>query len=277
MTRSLDSLAEVAGDFDAIVLDQWGVLHDGTDAYPDAVDAVERLKSITRLAVLSNSGKRADLNRDRIATKGFPPQLFDLVMTSGEALWLDLSEQGKAMRLFPIEGAPGDAAMWAENLDVTLVDDPRDADAILLMGLPDQADTAVYTSLLSNVGNVSVYCTNPDRASPRAGGMTVTSPGALAHAHAEAGGNVTFYGKPHLAVFRAVERELSVAPERLLMVGDSFEHDIAGAYGAGWSTAFVEGGLHAARFRGADRIATVETLAREENAPPPTFTLRSLA
>lgn len=277
MTRSLDSLAEVAGDFDAIVLDQWGVLHDGTSAYSGAVDAVKKLKALTRLAVLSNSGKRAALNRDRIAAKGFPPQLFDLVMTSGEALWLDLCEQRNAIRLFPIEGKLGDAATWAEGLDVMLTDDPQKADAILLMGLPDQSETARYTSLLSSIGTMPVYCTNPDRASPRAGGVTVTSPGALADAHAKAGGSVSFYGKPHAAVFQAVERKLGVTPERLLMVGDSFEHDIAGGHGAGWSTAFVEGGLHAAHFANADRLATVQALARAENTPPPTFTLRSLA
>ncbi|MEJ6404228.1 TIGR01459 family HAD-type hydrolase [Yoonia sp. 2307UL14-13] len=277
MTRSLDSLAEVAGDFDAIVLDQWGVLHDGTDPYPGAVEAVERLKGVTRLAVLSNSGKRADLNRDRIATKGFAPGLFDIVMTSGEALWLDLLAQNTAIKLYPIEGAAGDAARWADGLDVTLVDDVARADAILLMGLPDKADTATYEATLATADGLPVYCTNPDRASPRAGGVTVTSPGALAHAHAKAGGNVTFYGKPHVPIFRAVERALGATSDRLLMVGDSFEHDIAGGYSAGWSTAFVESGLYADRISGTDRLRTVGNLAHEKGAPPPTYTLRSLA
>ena len=277
MTRSLDSLIEVAGDFDAIVLDQWGVLHDGTNPYPGAVEAVERLKAATRLAVLSNSGKRADLNRNRIAAKGFAPDLFDLVMTSGEALWMDLSMQGDAIRLYAIEAAPGDAAAWAQGLKTALVEDPTEADAILLMGLPDHADIATYESLLSNAGTIPIYCTNPDRASPRAGGVTVTSPGALAHAHADAGGDVAFYGKPHAAVFRAVERMLGVTSDRLLMVGDSFEHDIAGGHGAGWSTAFIESGLHAAHFRNTERLAAVQALASAENAPPPNFTLRSLS
>ncbi|MDX8350229.1 TIGR01459 family HAD-type hydrolase [Cognatiyoonia sp. IB215446] len=277
MTRSLDSLTEVARDFDAIVLDQWGVLHDGTRPYPGAVQAVERLKALTRLAVLSNSGKRADVNLDRIAAKGFAPDLFDVVMTSGEALWLDLTRQGKALSLYAIEGHPGDAAVWAKGLDITLVDDPTTADAILLMGLPENAETAAYMAILNATGALPVYCTNPDRASPRAGGVTVTSPGALAHTHAEAGGRVIFYGKPHTAVFRAVADALGAVPERLLMVGDSFEHDIAGGHGAGWSTAFVEGGLHTARFANADRMETVQTLAQEAAAPPPNFTLRSLS
>ncbi|MDE0004020.1 MAG: HAD hydrolase-like protein, partial [Rhodospirillaceae bacterium] len=33
-----------------------------------------------------------------------------------------------------------------------------------------------------------------------------------------------------------------------LMVGDSMEHDIAGAARAGWSTAFIRGGIHGDEF-----------------------------
>lgn len=277
MTRSLDSLAEVAGDFDAVVLDQWGVLHDGTQPYPDAVVAVERLKAAgVTIAVLSNSGKRAGVNLDRIIGMGFAAELFDLVMTSGEALWLDLQHKRSRLALYPITAADGDATVWAEGLNVTLVDDAPYADAILLMGLPDQADIAPYQQILGQ-SDLPVYCTNPDRASPRAGGLSVVSPGTLAHAYADQGGDVAFYGKPHLPVFRAVERALGAKPSRILMVGDSLEHDIAGGNGAGWSTAFVESGLHAKRFTGPDRTATVQALAREESAPLPDFHLRSLA
>ena len=112
------------------------------------------------------------------------------------------------------------------------------------MGLPDGADTEPYAELLKAAADrgLPVFCTNPDRASPRAHGVTVASPGALAHAHADAGGIVRFYGKPHLPVFRAVETALGLPPWRMLMVGDSLEHDIAGAKAAGWDAAFVEGG-----------------------------------
>ena len=68
MTRLLDSISQIADQFDAIVLDQWGVLHDGTTPYDGAIDALQRLVSQgSRLAVLSNSGKRSDLNAQRIA------------------------------------------------------------------------------------------------------------------------------------------------------------------------------------------------------------------
>jgi HAD superfamily hydrolase (TIGR01459 family) len=273
----LESLAAVADRFDAIVLDQWGVLHDGAAPYPHACEAIARLAVRgVRLAVLSNSGKRAAPNRDRIAAIGLPVERIALVMTSGEALWRDIARGGvPARRLCPIERAPGDAAAWAEGLDVALVDAAEAADAILLMGLPDAGAPAAARRMLeaARARGLPVLCTNPDRASPRAGGRTVASPGALAHAHARAGGEVAFYGKPHAPVFRAVARALGAAPDRLLMVGDSLEHDIAGGHAAGWSTAFVEGGLHRARFAGGDPAAALDALLAQEGAPAPTYTL----
>ncbi|MEM9212525.1 MAG: TIGR01459 family HAD-type hydrolase, partial [Pseudomonadota bacterium] len=105
MTRALQSLTEIASDYDAIVFDQWGVLHDGTKPYPKAVRTLETLKtSGVRMAVLSNSGKRAAPNADRIVGMGFAPQLFETVMTSGEALWRDVKSSTVPAGLFyPIE------------------------------------------------------------------------------------------------------------------------------------------------------------------------------
>lgn len=277
MVQAIDSLIQIAGHFDAIVFDQWGVLHDGSTAYGGAIATVTALKSRgLRLAILSNSGKRAAPNLGRVAAMGFDATLFDLVMTSGEALWQDMAANRiDARRLFPIERAPGDAAQWAQGLDVTLTDDPSSAEAILLMGLPDCTDPATYKAALIPGHCPPVLCTNPDRASPRAGGRTVLSPGALAHAHADQGGTVHFYGKPHPPVFDAVRAALDLAPDRILMVGDSLEHDIAGGHAAGWATAFVQGGLHAADFTG-DPLTALTTLARIHATPLPTYTLHSL-
>ncbi len=264
--QALDSLLAVADQFDAVVLDQWGVLHDGTTPYPGAVDAIHALRSSgKRLAVLSNSGKRAAPNADCIAAMGFPGDMFEIVMTSGEALWQDIAA-GRVphTRFHPITRDDGDAERWADGLDITLTSDTPDA--VLLMGLPDEGAVHVLPDL-------PVYCTNPDRASPRAGGKTVVSPGALAHDHKDKGGDVTFYGKPHLPIFRAVETALGTS--NLLMVGDSLEHDIAGGHRAGWSTAFIRGGLHASAMAG-DAETAIRTLAAKENAPLPTYHLSHL-
>lgn len=277
----LESLSDVVSQFDAIVLDQWGVLHDGSTPYPMAVETLNSLKAGgARLAVLSNSGKRAAPNAERISEMGFDADLFDVVMTSGEALWQDVAKARVAHQsLFPITRAEGDAQVWAQGLNITLSETLDGADAILLMGLPDGSTAEDYSALLTDAKalELPIVCTNPDRASPRADGATVVSPGALAHTYQDNGCHVTFYGKPHMPVFRALETALNAPPHRLLMVGDSLEHDIAGGDGAGWSTAFIRGGLHRAAFSGGAPIDdVVAQLAEAEKAPLPTFTLAQL-
>jgi HAD superfamily hydrolase (TIGR01459 family) len=256
------------------------VLHDGSAPYPQGPQTLKALHAAGhRLGVLSNSGKRADVNAQRIARMGYPEHLFDVVMTSGEALWQDFDQgrMGHLRKLYAITAKAGDAESWAEGLDrVQIVADPATADAVLLMGLADDADSNTVRAQLDTapLANLPMLCSNPDRAAPRAGGKTVVSPGALAHARALAGGDVRFYGKPHQPVFDALQRALNCPPERILMIGDSFEHDIAGGHGAGWKTLFIRGGLYGQHFDGGVGVgATIERLAARSGSPPPDFTL----
>ncbi|MGR3484346.1 MAG: TIGR01459 family HAD-type hydrolase [Paracoccaceae bacterium] len=266
MTRFLATLEEVAGDYDAVVFDQWGVLHDGSRAYPGAVAAVEGLG--VRRAVLSNSGKRAGPNAARIARFGFDAGLWDMVMTSGEAF-----ARAASGRLWAIEARAGDAAAWAEGLEVELTEAPEGADATLLMGLPEGSDGAAEWAALRET-SLPLICTNPDRSSPRAGGFQV-GPGALAARYAAAGGDVTWYGKPHRPVFDAVARALGT--DRLLMVGDSPAHDVAGAKAAGWDACLVAAGLGRDRIDMSDPIPGVRAFCEAEGAPMPDVVIGTLA
>jgi HAD superfamily hydrolase (TIGR01459 family) len=277
--RSLSGLAPVAGGYDAVVLDQWGVLHDGARPYAGAADAVMRLAAATRLAMLSNSGKRAAPNLERIARLGVPDR-FHTVMTSGEALWRDVRDGHAAMAApLVLAAREEDADAWAEGLPVARTSDPEAADAVVLMGLPEPADTGRATAdvlAAARRRGLVVHCSNPDRAAPRAGGRVVRSPGALAAEHEAAGGTVRWYGKPHRPVFDALRRALELpAAARILMVGDSPEHDVAGAKAAGWDAALVAGGLHAARLAGGEPEA-VRALCAEEGAPEPDLVLPAL-
>ena len=274
-TRSIASLAEVADVFDVAVLDQWGVLHDGTRAYPGAVDAVRSLREIgKRIAILSNSGKRAALNGDRIRAMGF--EVADTeVVTSGEALWTDVAE-GRLRPFehpFPIAGKSGDAERWAKGLSISFAASVREADSLLLMGLPDGAEPEAYRETLdqSLERGLPLVCANPDRSSPRAGGANALQPGTLAHEYQDRGGTVRWYGKPHEPVFRAVERLYpDTARERFLMIGDSPGHDIAGAHGAGWQSVLVRGGLHASEIASATDAA-VASLCEQHGSASPTY------
>ena len=280
-TRAIEGLREVADLFDVAVLDQWGVLHDGARSYPSAPPALRHLhENGKRIVVLSNSGKRSELNLRRIASHGLPVENIEIVMTSGEALRRDV-EAGELQpfaRPFVLAGAEGDFGAWSDGLAIETAASVEEADSLLLMGLPEGAALSGYDPLLEAAleRGLVLVCSNPDRGSPRPGGAVALQPGAVAAAYEQRGGTVAWYGKPYGPIFEAVERFCGVRRDRLLMIGDSPEHDIAGGARAGWQTCLVRGGLHARVLRpGTD--AQVERLSAQHDAPLPDFHLDTLA
>ncbi|MYG09516.1 MAG: TIGR01459 family HAD-type hydrolase, partial [Rhodobacteraceae bacterium] len=231
-----------------------------------------------RLAVLSNSGKSSRENLNRIIQMGFPTGLFETVMTSGEALWQDINCGKVSHRdFFPIERRLGDALYWAKGLNITINTRLGFAQAILLMGLPDGSILSDWQSILHDAlqKKLTVYCSNPDMVSPR-GEETVISPGVLSYYYQEQGGKVINYGKPYHPIFLSMQNALDVKPNRLLMVGDSLDHDIKGAHDAGWDSLFVIGGLNKKYFADGDHQLVLSTMAKEQDLPMPTYMIQSI-
>src|SRR3546814_12878452 len=93
-------LGALAPRYDVFLLDQFGVLHDGTTAYPGAIDCLEALQAAgKRSIVLSNSGQRSAPNRERLARLGVPPGLYEDLVTSGEVARGFLAAAPAALRV----------------------------------------------------------------------------------------------------------------------------------------------------------------------------------
>ena len=70
------------------------------------------------------------------------------------------------------------------------------------------------------------------------------APGAIAALYEEMGGKVTWIGKPYPEIY-AKAAALIGNPKRILCVGDSAEHDVAGGRNAGFATLLVLTGVSA--------------------------------
>ncbi|MDC1435048.1 TIGR01459 family HAD-type hydrolase, partial [Amylibacter sp.] len=234
-------------------------------------------KSNVKLAVLSNSGKRSQSNAERISMMGFSSTLFETIMTSGEALWTDISSNIiNEKKFFPIERDKGDAKLWAGSLDISFEDSVHSAQAILLMGLPDGNDLINWTDILEIALdlNLPLYCSNPDLLSPRPGGKLITAAGVLGHHYRDCGGRVVFYGKPHEEIFKKLQNILN--SKRILMVGDSLDHDILGGFSAGWDTLLVKCGIHAPEFVKNNDTITLKKIINLKKCKPPTYLIESV-
>jgi HAD superfamily hydrolase (TIGR01459 family) len=276
MTEIITGLNEIADRFDHVLVDQWGVLHHGKDVFPEARDCVRTLhRGGKTVLVLSNSGKRSADNARRITKSGLPPECYDGVLSSGEVTWQGLRDR-KAVpftqvgRRCCLINRDQDRNVIAD-LDLELVA-LEDADFILLAGLEDaEADIGAWRDSLAATAarQVPMLCANPDLTMITASGLLPSS-GALAQFYESLGGKVAYIGKPHRPIFEAALRMLgNPSPERVLMIGDSLDHDILGGRGVEIMTLLVTSGIHREALAGAsDLPASIRRLAGSEARMP---------
>ena len=249
--RCIDGIAELADRFQLFLIDQFGVLHDGRRPYPGAVEAVSALKRAGKSVVLiSNSGKRAGPNEDRLLQLGFAAGSWDHFVSSGEVAWRrfhDMARTGElraGTRCLLISRDQDRTAI--EGLPVVLTQDGHDAEMVLISGSEgDRHDLDHYRRLLAPAAArwVPCFCTNPDRIMLTAVGPRFGA-GEIADLYEQLGGSVTRIGKPYPAIFDAALAQAG-DPDRgsVVCIGDSVEHDIAGGSRAGIATALVLGGI----------------------------------
>jgi len=267
------TMRELAERYDGVILDLWGVVHDGTAPFPGVLDCLERLLAAgKRVVLLSNAPRRADDVGRRIAQIGVPASLYHGIMSSGEEAW-----QYLARRDDPFYAALGRNCLHIcsdrdleirEGLGLTYVETPEQADFILNTGPAEWDDTlADYDPVLkpAQARGLAMVCANPDLIVMHRGKPALCA-GALAERYEAIGGTVRWHGKPHRSVYDSCLPLLGIENrDRLLVVGDSLRTDIAGAAAAGIDALFITGGVHAGEF--ADRAALDRTLAESGLKP----------
>ncbi len=251
MQASVPMLAgvhELAERFDIFVLDQFGVLLDGVGPYPEAIETLSRLKADgKRILLLSNSGKRAAPNEARLIRLGFAAGSWDHFLSSGEVAWLSLRKSlaGRPDMRCLLIARDGDRSA-IEGLPLRVARDGSEADMVLISGSEsDRYDLDHYRRLLEPAAarGAQCLCTNPDKIILTHGGRRFGS-GRIAELYAELGGPVTWIGKPFPEIYAAALDLLgNPDPARVVCVGDSIEHDIAGGQGAGLATTLVTTGI----------------------------------
>ena len=286
-TAVIDGLQELPLDrYDAIILDQYGVLHNGEALLDGVADALEKLQDGRKLVVLSNTSKRRGPLIAELPGRGFRSEWLHDAICSGECCWEALRDSSYANAVV-FGWSDRDSSEYLAGTGVALADGSPDVivaygpDTIDMAGrtLTDfrtSGDMAPYRDLLEDAvaRKVPMLCANPDQRTIDVDGVTpLYMPGTMADAYRAMGGEVVLYGKPGVAHFSAALRAAGVDAGRALMVGDSLHHDILGAANAGLDSLFVvESGVHKDLVDVSE--AGVERLAAAEGAPVPTFVMR---
>ena len=277
--------------YHSFLLDQFGVIHNGSEALHGAVNCIEAmLRENKKLAILSNTSSPSHVALGRLSKYGLRADMFaGGLVSSGEecikyvretygssreetkALWFTWNESEKQSPLQFLE------CCETERSRISIAESVSEADFILLHGSEvwrrakdlngDTSSTGMvqdlnfmYNQDFSTIDpilaeaskrNLPMLCANPDLIVALQGGIVGNMPGQIAQRYESMGGTVTQFGKPNPRHFIACLENLGVSTENtkhvsgVAHVGDSLEHDIAGANSAGIDSVFVLGGIHA--------------------------------
>jgi HAD superfamily hydrolase (TIGR01459 family) len=248
------TLEELADQFDAFFIDQFGVLMDASGPYPFAIDAIKRLSEYSKpIVLISNSGKRAKQNCDRLERLGFKLNLFTAVITSGEvAYWTIKNKFQESCSTKPkIYLISRDADTSPINgLSCETAKNTDEADCLIIAGSEsDSKPLNYYTSLLEPLATrgVPAFCTNPDLTMLTPNGTSFGA-GLIAKEYEGMGGSVTWFGKPHPLIYTfALNKIPEIDSKKVLCIGDSVEQDIRGGFNADCSSALVKTGIAATK------------------------------
>lgn len=273
--KALDGLRELAPNYDAILSDVWGVVHNGVTAYPAAAEALaEYRRQGGRVVLITNAPRPAGPIIEMLDGMGIPREAYDALVSSGGATRAILAEEYRGHTLHYV-GPPVENDALFEGLDITL-GSAEEASAVVVTDLDDDDETPdMYEDRIRFwlSRNLPMICANPDRV-VEDGDRFIYCGGALADLYEAHGGMVRMIGKPYRPIYTEALHQAELATgrplerSRILAIGDSVRTDAIGAAGAGLDLLFITGSIHAAELDafGNPDPASIEALLKPSDA-----------
>jgi HAD superfamily hydrolase (TIGR01459 family) len=247
-----DRFSTLAGGYDAVLSDVWGVIHNGVAATPAACEALTQFRAQGGTVILITNAPRPGAVVTKFLDKlNVPRTAYDGIVSSGDVTRAVMAARpGK--NVFHI-GPERDLPIF-DGLGLNFVTLER-ADYVVCTGLRDDTVESAenYRAELELVRKrgLLLVCGNPDIVVER-GHELVYCAGAVADLYRDMGGEVIYCGKPYRPIYdEAMARVVTArgkTPERnrIIAIGDSVRTDLTGAAEYGLDCLFVTAGIHAA-------------------------------
>lgn len=274
--KYISGLEEIIAQYDALLLDVWGTIHNGEEMFSGVLNAFHELKAHNKaVGLLSNSPSRIKNVTERLESKfGLPRTLYQTMHNSGENSHLALRDRSDEWHA---RLGKNFYYIYAHGHEENYIDLPYqqtaldDADFIIITRTLNHDETVQdYEVLLSEAlsRDLPMLCANPDRI-VGVGDALFICPGTVAAYYQTMGGNVYYHGKPYSAVYKHIHGQLG-APDkkRILAIGDAFETDIRGGNQFGCDTVLLTSGIHGPDINPHQPMPDLERLSAQYDACP---------
>lgn len=268
LPHALTGLGDIAGDYDILLCDVWGVIHNGRESWPDACEALARFnREAGHVVLISNSPRPSHDVVAQLDGLNVPRESWRAFVTSGDATRAELAKRapGPAWIIGPDRDWP-----LYDGLGVEVAKGAEDAAFISVTGpVDDNVETPEdYRERLSQgaARDLELICANPDRVVQR-GDRLIYCGGSLADLYESLGGRVTMAGKPYAPIYELALREAEallgkpVDRSRVLCIGDGVVTDVLGANKQNLDCLFIAQGIHGDAARGEDNRIDPEMAA----------------
>lgn len=256
---ALPRLSAVADDYDVLLCDVWGVIHNGRESWAAACDALTRFNEKGgHVVLISNSPRPASDVIAQLDSLDVPRSSWKAFVTSGDATRAELAKRapGPALAIGPAR----DATTY-EGTGLTLVDSVAEAAFVSVTGLVDDSTETPddYRDILTPAAErgLDLICANPDRIVQK-GDQIIYCAGAIADLYVELGGHVIMAGKPFDPIYdlALIEAEKlmdgPVDRKRVLCIGDGVITDVMGARSQDLDCLFIAQGIHGDQAKNSD-------------------------
>lgn len=268
----IQGLSELAGRYDVLLCDVWGVIHNGRESFPEACAALARFRAeVGPVILISNAPRPHPPIVEQLDSLGVP-----------RAAWTKLVTSGDATRVLLGDRAPGPVWAIGPERDGVLYDGlglaeggPDDAAFISVTGPYDDEndEPGDYRDrfIACVERGLELICANPDIVVQR-GDKLIYCGGALAQLYESLGGRSVMAGKPYAPIYemalKQAEAELGrpIDAARVLCVGDGLPTDVRGANARNLDILFVANGIHGAETVGPEglNLQVIDDLLRQE-------------
>ena len=241
--KFIKGLSQVEDKYDAFFIDLWGVIHNGIELYPEAINVLKNLNKLNKRFVLISNAPRPSKSVEKYLINLKMDKIFlKNIFTSGEAALQTLRNEHYGKKFYHIGSKRDEDLIKDFEKNKTSL---GKCDFILCTGLFDNEESSLtyYNKLLKGYTKIKMLCTNPDLIVHR-GPKVEFCAGTIADIFQRLGGKVVYFGKPYPEIYNFCLKK----DETVLAIGDNIRTDIKGANKMKFDSLFITSGIHKKEF-----------------------------